>query len=130
MIAKAVLAWILIAAAETAHGILRVKLLNPRVGDRRARRFSVFTGTALIMLVGWFAVPRIGPSSAHECLLVGSLWLALMVLFDVGLGRLYFHFSWRRIMDDFDVRKGGLLGFGMVALFFTPLAVAKVRGLF
>jgi hypothetical protein len=130
MLIKALLAWMVIAAAETVHGILRVKLLNPRFGDRRARRFSVFSGTAIILLIGWFAVPWIGPSTPEECLLVGSLWLGLMVVFDVGIGRLYFRLSWSRIAADFDVRQGGLLGFGMAALFFTPLAVVKLRGLF
>ena len=129
MIVKALVSWVLIAVAETAHGILRVKVLNPRFGDRRARRFSVLTGTALILLIGWFVVPWVGPSSPEECLAVGALWLALMAAFDVGIGRFCFHLSWRRIAEDFDIRKGGLLGYGMAALFFTPLLIAGLRGL-
>lgn len=129
MLVKALLAWMVIAAAETLHGILRVKLLNPRFGDRRARRIAVFSGTAVILLIGWFAVPWIGPSTPKECLLVGSLWLVLMVAFDVGIGRFVFHLPWSRIAADFDVRQGGLLGFGIAALFVTPLAVAQWRGL-
>jgi len=129
MILRALLIWIGIAFAETLHGILRVKLLNRRLGDRRARQMAVFTGTAIILIIGWFTVPWIAPSNQSECILVGSVWLTLMLSFDVGFGRLYFHFSWQRIASDFDISKGGLLGFGMLVLFFTPLFIARVRGL-
>ncbi|MDF1594298.1 MAG: hypothetical protein P1P89_22530 [Desulfobacterales bacterium] len=111
MILKALLTWIGIAFAETLHGILRVKLLNHRLG---ARRVGVFTGSVIILIIGWFTVPWIGPSSNRESMIVGFFWLALMLSFDVAFGRLVFHFSWRRIASDFDVMKGNLLLLGMV----------------
>lgn len=126
---KAFLTWILIALAETVHGILRVKFLNRRLGARRARQVGVLTGTVLILIIGWFALPWIGPSTVGECVLVGVLWAALMTAFDVGLGRLYFGLSWRRIARDFNPREGGYLGFGMAALLLTPLFVAWLRGI-
>jgi len=52
MILKTLLVWFLIAVAETLHGILRVKYLNPRLGDQRARQFAVITGTIIILLIG------------------------------------------------------------------------------
>jgi hypothetical protein len=130
MIFKALLAWLAIALAETLHGIVRVKLLNRRLGDRRARRVGVFTGSVIILTIGWYVVPWIGLSSATESILVGALWLALMLSFDVAFDRFYLHFSWRRIASDFDVRKGNLLAFGMVVLFFAPLVIARLRGLY
>jgi len=130
MILKALLTWIGIAFAETLHGILRVKLLNRRLGDRRARRVGVFTGSAIILIIGWFSVPWIGPSSNMDSMIVGLFWLALMLSFDVAFGRLVFHFSWRRIASDFDVMKGNLLLLGMVVLLFTPWIVAKLRALY
>ena len=130
MIVKALVTWIGIALAETLHGALRIKLLNRRLGDRRARRLGVLTGTVLILAIGWFAVPWIGPSNIGECTMVGALWLALMLSFDVAFGRFVFRFSWERIASDFDVTKGNLLALGMAVLFFTPLVVAKIHGLF
>jgi len=130
MIIKALLGWFVIALAETVHGILRVKLLNRRLGDRRARRVGVFTGSVVILAIGWFAVPWIGPSSTGEGLIVGAIWLILMLSFDIAFGRFYLHFSWKRIAADFDAREGNLLAFGMVFLFLTPLLVARLRGLY
>ena len=97
MILKAFLIWICIAGAETLHGILRVRLLNPRVGDRVARRIGVFTGSAIILTIGRFSFPWIAPASFADSLLVGTLWLTLMLAYDIGLARLAFRYSFRRI---------------------------------
>jgi len=130
MLIRAFIIWIGIALMETLLGVLRVRLLNRKLGDRRARRLGVLTGTAVILAAGWFAVPWIGPSGPGECIMAGALWLALMLIFDVAIGRLVFHFSWQRIISDFDVTKGNFLAVGMAVLFFTPLIVAKLNGLY
>jgi hypothetical protein len=127
MILRASIIWFLIAAAEVLNGILRMRFLNRRVGDRRARQIGVFSGSALIFLITWFVVPWIGAHSTGELLTVGSVWLALMLLFDIAFGRFVFHMPWARIAADFDVRRGGLLGIGMLMLFAAPLLVAKIR---
>lgn len=126
---KAVLAWVVIALAETLQGILRVRFLNRRLGDRRARQVGVFSGSVIILVIGWFMVPWIGPVSDRQALGVGALWVMLMLAFDLGLGRFYFGVSWQRLTADFDVRKGGFLGLGMLVLFLTPWLVATMRGL-
>lgn len=130
MLLKSLLVWLLIAVAETLHGILRVKFLNPRVGDRRARQVGVLTGTIIILLIGWLAVPWINPKTWQESFSVGLIWLGAMLTFDVSFGRLYLRLPWKRIWSDFDMSQGGLLGFGMVALAVTPWVVGRLRGLF
>ncbi len=121
--------WLFIAAAEVLHGILRVRFLNRRVGDHRARQIAVFTGSGIILAIAWFSVPWLGPSTTGQMLSVGFLWLALMLAFEIAFGRLVFRASWQRIAADFDFRKGGLLSIGMAVLLFAPLLVAKLRGL-
>ena len=37
---------------------------------------------------------------------VGAVWTAAMLAFEFGLGRWHFHFTWQRLFDEFDVRKG------------------------
>jgi hypothetical protein len=130
MLFKAVAIWLAIAAAETLHGIARVRFLNRRLGDRRARQVAVFTGSMIILGIGWFAVPWIAPTSRIDCLAIGALWLGLMLAFDIAIGRLAFRVPWSRIAADFNPAKGGLLGFGMLVLFATPWIVAWVRSPF
>ena len=129
MLLKAFLVWMLIAAAEVLHGILRVRFLNRRVGDHRARQIGVFTGSAIILVIAWLLMPWIGASTVRQSFGIGFMWLVLMLAFEVGFGRLVFRASWQRIASDFDFRKGGLLSIGMAALFFAPLLAAKLRGL-
>jgi hypothetical protein len=130
MLIRALIVCVVIALAETVHGILRVRLLNRRVGDHRARQIGVGTASVIILLIAWLAVPWIAPASRGDALAVGSLWLAAMLAFEVSLGRFVFHAPWGRITADFDLRRGGLLGFGMLVLFLAPLLLAKYHHLF
>ncbi|HEY5553178.1 MAG TPA: hypothetical protein VIK52_14895 [Opitutaceae bacterium] len=130
MLLKATAICIVIAAAETLHGIARVRFLNRRLGDKRARQVAVFSASAIILFIGWFTVPWIAPASRADCLSIGALWLALMLAFEFTLGRMVFRMPWRRIFADFDPTKGGLLAIGMLVLFATPWIIANWRALY
>ena len=127
---KAWLACLIIAAMETLHGILRVRLLNRPLGDRRARQVGVFSGSLLILVVAGLSVPWIGPPDAGAALLIGALWVGFMLAFEIALGRLVFRAPWARIAADFDLRRGGLLGFGLLVLGLAPWLAGRWRGLF
>lgn len=130
MMLRALVIWIGIASAETLHGILRVSVLNRRVGDRVARRIAVFSGSAIILTIGWFSIPWIAPASSADSLMVGALWLVLMLSYDIGLARFALRMPWSRIAADFDIRRGNFLGVGMLILFATPLLIARWKGLY
>lgn len=125
MMLRATLVWLLIAVAETVHGIVRVRLLNRHLGDKRARQISVLSGSLIIFAIALGTIRWIGVDSSRDCLSIGGFWLALMLAFDFGLGHFYFGFSWKRLFADLDPKQGGVLGFGMLFLFFAPLLAAK-----
>jgi len=125
MIVRALLVWLVIAAAEVAQGILRVRFLNRQLGDHRARQLGVVTGSALILLIAWLSRDWIGARTRPEQWLVGGIWLTLMLAFDLTFGRLVFRFPWARIAADFDVRKGNFLALGMLVVLLAPLLVAR-----
>jgi hypothetical protein len=130
MIFRAILIWLCIAAAETLHGVLRVRFANRRLGDRRARQLGIISGSAIILVITWLALPWIGIHTPRQAVATGALWTLLMLAFDVAFGRFVFRASWQRILADFDLRKGGFLGLGMAVLLLAPLAVGHLRGLF
>ena len=79
MLPKAVIVCLGIALAETGQGILRVRWLNRRVGDHRARQIGVALASGIILLIAWFTVPWIAPGSTSQALTVGGLWLVCFI---------------------------------------------------
>ena len=127
-LARAVGIWLTLVVLESVHGVMRRLLLEPQLGDLRARQVSVLTGAVLIALVFWFALKWLGPQPARRWWTLGLLWLALTLAFEIGLGRAT-GMSWDRIASDFDPRHGGLLAFGMLVILVAPRLLAQRRGL-
>jgi len=107
MLLRALTIWCVIALVEVLQGVVRVRLLNRRVGDHRARQIGVVTGSILILAIAWLTLPWLGATTQLELLGVGLLWMLLMLALDVAFGRWVFRFSWQRIARDFDPRQGG-----------------------
>lgn len=118
---RAFAVWLIIIAVETGHGVLRALLLVPIVGDFSARQLSVFTGSLLIFIVTLLLIKWIDAKSTLQLIIVGALWVILTILFEVMLGRLVLDLSWDRITEDYDITRGGLLGFGLMFMLVSPL---------
>lgn len=127
VVRRAVLVWLVIIAVETVHGILRTLLLVPLVGDFPARRLSVFTGSLLIFGVAYVFIRWVEAETQLRLFAVGLLWVVLTVLFEIGLGRYVLGLTWDRIAEDYNVTRGGLLGFGLMFLAAAPTLAAKMR---
>jgi len=126
---RGLIVWLVIIIGETVHGIARTILLEPRVGDLRARQIAVFSGAVIILAVTCIFIRWIRATSKGQLLAVGALWLFLTIGFEIALGRLVMGASWERLLSDYNLAKGGLLPIGMLILFFAPLIAAKLRGL-
>lgn len=126
MILKSLVIWLLIALAETANGMVRVRLLSRRLGNRRARAVSLLTGCFLIFIITWLALPWVGPDRLGDALLIGLISMVLMVAYDVGIGRWVFRMKWRTIIADFDLRRGNYLALGMLWILIAPVSVFLV----
>ena len=127
-LARAIGIWLTLMAVESSHGVVRRLMLEPQLGDLRARQVSVFSGAALIVLVLWLTLKRLGPQPARRWWAVGLVWFGLTLAFEVGLGRAA-GLSWDRIASDFDPRRGGLLSFGMLVILVAPRWIAERHGL-
>ena len=126
-VARAAGIWLSLVAAESIHGVMRRLFLEPPLGDLRARQVSVLTGALLIAAVFWFTLRWLRPQPARRWWTLGFLWLAATLAFEIGVGRLV-GLPWDRIASDFDPRRGGFLGFGMVVILVAPRLLAERRG--
>lgn len=119
---------IVLAGAETLHGIARIKLIIPRIGKERAVKLSALTGTVLAFAICWALVPGIGFRSAQAHFVLGLALAAFMAAFDVAIGRWLMRKSWAKIWPDFDPRSGNYLLFGLLGLSIGPLLVWLALG--
>jgi hypothetical protein len=125
---RGLLAWLAIMLAESLHGTLRQVLLAPAVGDFAARRISFFTGMGLIflitcLLVRWIAIP-----SRQASLEVGAMWAVLTLAFEFGVGFFVLRYTSERVFEDYDISRGGLMGFGIAFMLVAPYLAARLRG--
>ena len=128
MIVRALSVWLLIFGLEVLHGTARTLWLVPLVGDLRSRQIGVPVGSLLILLVAWLTIRWIGPRTSRQLVAIGVGWLLLMLCAEVLLARMVFGYPWTRIAEDFDVTRGGLLGFGMLVLAAAPWLASRWRG--
>jgi len=127
LIWKSLAIFALIALVETLHGILRAKYLARKVGDLRSRQIGVITGSILIFIISLNTLNWIDPKSLNDCLKIGFIWLILMLLFEFIVGHYVFHFPLKWLIDEYNVKKGRWLLFGMIFLFFSPLIVFSIH---
>lgn len=118
---------VVLAGAETLHGIARTVLVVPRLGKANALKLSALTGSLLAFAIGWFLVPPIGLAGAGPHLLLGLLLATFMALFDLAVGRWLMRKPWKKLWPDFDPRTGNYLSCGLAFLVFMPLLVAGLR---
>lgn len=114
---------LMLASAETLHGIARTVLVVPRIGKDRATRWSVLTGSLLALAIcAWMVPPmRLHGTGAH--LLLGLFLAAFMAAFDLAIGRLVMRKAWHKLWPDFDPRTGNFLSLGLAFLAVAPLLV-------
>jgi len=124
---RALLAWMLIILIETAHGILRELFIAPAIGELRARQLGVLVGSVIVLAVAWLTARWLDARTRRLQLMVGALWVALTLSFEILLGRAI-GTSWERIVSDYNPAHGGFMLAGLAVLFFAPRIAARLRG--
>jgi hypothetical protein len=124
---RSIVVWLVLIAAEILHGIARGIFLVPHVGEFRSNQIGVFSGSVIILVIAVVLVRWIGASRPAQLLMVGLLWLALTLAFEILFGRFVMGLSWERLAGDYNVLEGGLLPFGMLVLLLSPLIASKLR---
>ncbi|XGV96137.1 MAG: hypothetical protein ACAF41_25795 [Leptolyngbya sp. BL-A-14] len=113
-------------AVETLHGIARTLWLAPYISDFSARQVTFFTGSLLILTIATLFARWLRASRA-QLLGLGVLWATLTLLFELGLGRLVLHYSWERVLSDYNLLQGGFMALGLVILVWAPFFAVKLQ---
>ena len=126
-ILRALAVLLIIIFAESVHGTLRQLFLMPLVGDFTARRISFFVAVLLIFLITYFFIRWINAPTVKSLFGIGLMWLILMTMFEFGLGIFVMNYSWERMLVDYDLRRGGLMVFGLIFMALAPYLATKLR---
>jgi len=118
--------FVLVAASEMLNGIARTLFLNKRVGVQNAKRISLLPALVLCLLICYYYVPFLHIRTDGGLLVLGVSLSLFMGMFDIVVARFIVKARWEAILDDFNFRKGNLLGLGMAAMAFCPLLAMKI----
>lgn len=127
LVIRSMAVWLVLIAAEIAHGILRAVAVVPLFGQFRSSQIGVLSGSAIILIIACLTVHWIGAVRCRELLLVGLVWLVMTAAFEVLFGRFVMGSSWERIAADYNLMKGGLMPLGLLVMFFSPMIASKLR---
>ena len=119
--------FVLVAASEMLNGIARTVFLNKRVGVAKAKRIALLPALALCLLICYYYVPLLQIRTDTGLLVLGVSLSLFMGMFDIVVARFIVKARWETIMDDFNIRKGNLLGLGMAAMAFCPLLASRIE---
>jgi hypothetical protein len=118
--AKAVLSWLIVFVVMFANGAMRVMLLQPRLGEERARQVASLTGVVLVLVVSWVFVSMSRQASATQFLWVGVGWLAATLAFEFLFGHFVSGLSWSALLADYNILKGRLWSLILISVCLGP----------
>lgn len=119
---------IVLACAETLHGIARAAILVPRIGKKKALKVTIVTGSILAFGVCYLLVPSVGITGTPGLVVLGIVLALFMAAFDVLMGKLLLKLSWRKIAQDFNPSSGNYLLYGLLLLATYPYLIMKLSG--
>ena len=128
-ILKALVLWLAILALAIANGLLREKILIPRLGSTTGLVSSGILLSAGILLVAWAGAPWYGSLTSWQWMLVGAFWLGLTLMFEFGFGRLVQHKTWGEMLEAYTFKDGNIWPLVLLVTLVAPWLVAKIKGL-
>lgn len=117
---RSILMWLVLLVVMFGNGVLRVAVLQPRLGEATARELASLVGVGLVFaLSGLFVRTLQGPTGA-QLLQVGALWLGLTLAFETVMGRWVSHLSWDAVFADYNLARGRLWPLVLLATLVSP----------
>lgn len=118
---RAFVVWVALAAAMSALGTVRERILARRLGELAAHRVSCLAGSLLILAVAYVALPRLGVLDAPDLQLeIGAFWLLLTLPFELVFGHWVAGQPWSRLLENYNLLHGRLFILILVVVLLAP----------
>lgn len=125
---KSLLIWILIIPIAILNGGFRESILINMFGNVVAGVVSAIILSISIFIVAYLLIPKLGKNTKYFYVYVGVIWFTLTNLFDIS----FILIDGRPVTDIlqlFNISSGNLWILVISTTLFSPIIVAKIRGL-
>ena len=125
--AKAFAVWLLLMTTAIANGLVRERLLVPRLGTGTAHDASTALLCLLVFAITLATIGWIAPRSAAGAIAVGTLWLVLVLLFEFGFGHFVAGRTWSELFADYDLTRGRVWLAVPLVTWMAPFLTTRLR---
>jgi hypothetical protein len=120
LIVRAVVAWLLLLVAMIGNGFVRGLVLQPRLGEDRARQVASLIGVGIVCAIAGAFVATLDSPAPGALVRIGCLWLALTLGFEFLFGHFVVGASWQALLADYDLAHGRLWPLVLLATALAP----------
>jgi hypothetical protein len=120
ILTRAILSWLLLCVVMFANGAIRVVVLQPRLGEDRARQVASLSGVVLVLIVSWLFVRASSAAPPSQLLRVGVGWLVATLAFELLFGHFVSGLGWSALLADYDITRGRLWPLILVSVCLGP----------
>ena len=121
MIGRAVIAWCGLLALAFANASVREIWMMRRFGEPLSHAISSVALAAAILIAGGYSLAWVGPHTTRQAWVVGTVWLALTLAFELLGGRYLFNRPWSVLLADFNLAAGRLWLLVLASTLLTPV---------
>jgi len=121
VVVSASIVWCLFLLMAVVFGLVRDRVLTPRLGDASARRLMTVVLCLFIFLSTGIMVQYWNEATVWTALTVGVSWTAATFVFECAMGRVVMKLSWDEILADYNVCQGRLWPLVLVSTLTAPV---------
>lgn len=124
----AFLTWVGFALVAVTGGIIRVTLLEPKLGEHLANVIETLALTVILAGAIWVAVPWLDPDLRERDLRrLGIFWVGLTLAFEFLFGHFVDGADWSALLANYDITAGRLWILVPLTMWLGPMLVGKLR---
>ena len=98
--------WLVLAILAIGNGILRGSTYGRYGSDLAAHQISTVTAILITGVAIWLFHRYQPTASLRQAWLIGTIWLAMTIVFEFGFGHFVAGHSWQRLLADYNLLAG------------------------
>jgi hypothetical protein len=121
-------AWFVFALIAVAGGIVRVTILEPRLGSYPANVVETLALVVVLLVLIWIAVPWLLPElRTTDLIKLGAFWFGLTVAFEFLFGHYVDGATWDALLANYDITAGRLWILVLLSMGLGPIILGRAR---